>query len=101
MTKDGDSNKTSDFYLGKLRSNFLGLEFTAYGAGMNPKKIDKEVSGGHAIQMCRQELLVVQYSSSLWAAKPRGRRKMNAVIPKVQPNGERIICRTLEPEVDG
>merc|ERR1719161_339664 len=31
-----DMTKQHDAFLGKLRSNFLGLEFTAYGAGMNP-----------------------------------------------------------------
>lgn len=39
-------------------------------------------------------LLLARYSSSLWGTKPRGPRKMGAVIPKVQPNGERLMCRT-------
>jgi hypothetical protein len=39
-------------------------------------------------------LLSARYSSSLWGTKPRGPRKMGAVIPKVQPNGERLMCRT-------
>lgn len=98
---DLSGDKDSEASLGKLRSDFLGLEFVAYGAGQNPKKIDSAISQAHAIQLARQELLGVQYSSSLWGSKPRGPRKMSAVIPRVQPNGERLVCRTLHPETDG
>jgi len=101
MSRTDDSGKDEDAFLGKLRSNFLGLEFMAYGEGMNPKKIDSSMSQVHALQLTRQELLAVQYSSSLWGTKPRGPRKMGAVIPKVQPNGERLICRTLHPDTEG
>eukprot|EP00931_Biecheleriopsis_adriatica_P073726 TRINITY_DN47959_c0_g1_i1.p1 TRINITY_DN47959_c0_g1~~TRINITY_DN47959_c0_g1_i1.p1 ORF type:complete len:512 (+),score=125.71 TRINITY_DN47959_c0_g1_i1:90-1625(+) len=101
MSKTDDTGKDADAYLGKLRSNFLGLEFVAYGEGMNPKKIDSSMSQVHALQLARQELLAVQYSSSLWGTKPRGPRKMGAVIPKVQPTGERLVCRTLHPDNDG
>lgn len=96
-----DCSKNVDAFLGKLRSNFLGLEFTAYSSGMNPKKLDPSMPQGHAVQLVRQELVAVQYSSSLWGSKPRGPRKMSVVIPHVQPNGERLICRTLNPDNDG
>merc|ERR1719221_1548967 len=101
MNKADPVGKETEGTLGKLRSDFLGLEFMAYGTGMNPKKIDSSMSQAHAIQLARQELLAVQYSSSLWGSKPRGPRKMSAVIPRVQPNGERLVCRTLHPEQDG
>lgn len=101
MSRTDDSGKDEEAFLGKLRSNFLGLEFMAYGEGMNPKKIDSSMSQVHALQLARQELLAVQYSSSLWGTKPRGPRKMGAVIPKVQPNGERLMCRTLHPDTEG
>merc|ERR1740117_2757675 len=26
---------------------------------------------------------------------------MTVMIPRVQPNGERLVCRTLRPEIDG
>merc|ERR1719414_1428081 len=94
-------SKEGDLFLGKLRSNFFGLEFVAYGSGLNPKKIDPSMSQAHAIQLARQELLAVQYSSSLWGTKPRGPRKMAAVIPRVQPSGERLVCRTLNPDEEG
>jgi len=94
-------SKDCDEFVGKLRSNFLGLEFTAYGTGLNPKKIDSSMAQAHAIQLARQELVAVQYSSSLWGKKPRGPRKMTALLPRVQPSGERLVCRTLSPETEG
>lgn len=93
--------KDSESYLGKLRSDFMGLEFVAYGPGLNPAKCDKNMSPAHAIQLTRQELVAVQYSSSLWGAKPRGPRKMSIAAPRVQANGERLVCRTLRPEAEG
>lgn len=101
MSKTDDGSKESDWFLGKLRSNFLGLEFVAYGTGLNPAKIDPSMSQMHALQLVRQELLAVTYSSSLWGAKPRGPRKMSAVIPRVQLSGERLVCRTLHPDTEG
>lgn len=101
MSKIDNGSKETDAFLGKLRSNFLGLEFTAYGTGLNPKKIDPGMSQVHAMQLARQELVAVQYSSSLWGSKPRGPRKMGAVIPHVQPSGERLVCRTLHPDSEG
>jgi len=96
-----ENSKDSDTWLGKLRSNFLGLEFVAFGTGLNPKKIDMSMGAAHALQLARQELCGIQYSSSLWGGtKPRGPRKMTAVIPRVQ-RGERLICRTLTPESEG
>mmetsp|Transcript_53397 Transcript_53397/g.97627 ORF Transcript_53397/g.97627 Transcript_53397/m.97627 type:complete len:539 (-) Transcript_53397:82-1698(-) len=100
MSKN-DAVKDSDSFLGKLRSNFLGLEFISYGTGLNPKKIDPTMSQVHAIQLARQEMVAIQYSSSLWGTKPRGPRKMSAVIPRVQPSGERLVCRTLHPDSEG
>lgn len=94
-------DKDCDGFLGKLRSNFFGLEFVSCGAGLNPTKIDRSMPQSHAIQLARQELVAVQYSSSLWGVKPRGPRKMCTVIPRVLPNGERLVCRTLQPDKEG
>merc|ERR1719159_258754 len=96
-----DVSKNPETFVGKLRSDFLGLEFTAYSSGMNPKKVDASMPAGQAVQLVRQELCSIQYSSSLWGSKPKGPRKMSVVIPHVQPNGERLICRTLNPDIDG
>jgi len=54
-----------------------------------------------AMQVVRQELIGVSYSSTLWGKKPRGPRKMSIVIPHVQPNGERIICKSFDQDTDG
>lgn len=96
-----EMSKEADTFLGKLRSNFLGLEFVAYSSGMNPKKIDPWMAQYHALQLARQELVAIQYSSSLWGAKPRGPRKITVAVPRVEHTGERLVCRTLHPEQDG
>lgn len=101
MSKTDDCSKESEFSLGKLRSNFLGLEFVAYGVGLNPKKIEASMPPAHAVQMARQEHVAITYSSSMWGTKPRGPRKMTVIFPRVQPNGERVVCRTMNPDKEG
>mmetsp|Transcript_51877 Transcript_51877/g.120665 ORF Transcript_51877/g.120665 Transcript_51877/m.120665 type:complete len:145 (+) Transcript_51877:2-436(+) len=46
-------------------------------------------------------MVAVQYSSSLWGARPRGPRKMSVAIPRMQPSGDRLVCRTLNPATEG
>lgn len=95
----GQIGKGTDAFLGKLRSDVCGLQWTAYGPGLNPeKKVGKEAP---AIHLVRDELLAVQYNASFWGTKPKGPRKMAMTIPKVQPNGERLVCRTLSPSTEG
>jgi len=96
-----ETGKDPEVFLGKLRSDFLGVEFVAYGPGMNPAKIDKKLPPGAAFQQTRQELAAVQYTSSLSGAKKTAPRKMTAIIPRVQPNGERLVCQTLNPDTEG
>jgi len=94
--------KDCDGFIGKLRSDFMGLEFVAYSPGHNPSKLTKkEKAEPETMQRLRQELVAVQYSSSLWGSKPRGPRKMNIVLPRVQPSGERLVCRTMHSDVEG
>lgn len=96
-----DTNKESDSFLGKLRSNFYGLEFVAYGPGLNPSKCDAKQPQSSAIQQAREELCAITYSSSMWGgSKPRGPRKMTTILPCIQ-NGERLVCRTLRPDQEG
>lgn len=92
--------KDADSFLGKLRSDFLGIEWVAYGPGMNPSKMDPKLSHPQAMQLVRQELVAVQYTSSKWG-NAKGPRKMNVVMPLVQANGERLVCRTLKPSDEG
>jgi len=91
--------KDVDAFLGKLRSDFLGIEWVAYGPGLNPTKVDSKV--GHSLGNVREELVAVQYTASKWGATAKGPRKMGVVIPHVQPTGERLVCRTLNPQSDG
>jgi hypothetical protein len=99
MTR-GNIGKSNDAFLGKLRSDVCGLQWMAYGPGLNPSKADNKKEAP-AIQLVRDELVAVQYSASFWGTKPKGPRKMTMTIPRVQPNGERLVCRTLNPQTDG
>lgn len=102
MTR-GTVSKGTDAFLGKLRSDVCGLQWLAYGPGLNPAKADTKNKSAEApaIQLVRDELVAVQYSASFWGTKPKGPRKMTMTIPRVQPNGERLVCRTLNPQTEG
>jgi tubby-related protein 1 len=76
--KDVINNKPP-FYLGKLRSNFLGTEFNIWDSGLSPKKSPSR-------DKFREQMGVVQYESNLLGA--RGPRKMKVLIPDVKPTGE-------------
>lgn len=100
---NGTISKGNDAFLGKLRSDVCGLQWMAYGPGLNPSKVDTKHKSAEApaIQLVRDELVAVQYSASFWGTKPKGPRKMTMTIPRVQPNGERLVCRTLNPQAEG
>jgi hypothetical protein len=97
----GNLSKNTDGFLGKLRSDVCGLQWTAYGPGLNPGKADNKKGEAPVIQNVRDELISVQYSASFWGTKPKGPRKMMVSVPRVQPNGERLVCRTLNPQTEG
>lgn len=78
-----DLNRESASYLGKLRSNFVGTEFTVYDDG---EAADKVKPGGPAL---RQELGVVAYASNVLGS--RGPRKMKVAVPKVGADGRRVV----------
>jgi len=94
-----DLTTKNEKYLGKVRSNFLGSEFTAFGPGRNPK--DVECNNSEARNEIREEMVSVAYSSSLFGKKPRGPRKMSVYMPNVTNNGERIARKAANPQVDG
>lgn len=92
--------KTDDAaYLGKLRSDFLGIEWVAYGPGQNPAKSDLKTP--QALGAIREELVAIQYTASKWGATSKGPRKMSVIIPRVAPSGERLECRTMNPQAEG
>jgi len=72
-------SKKAPFYLGKLRSNFLGTEFNLWDHGENPKDTND-------LNKVREQMGVIVYESNLLGA--RGPRKMKVLIPDVKPTGE-------------
>jgi len=80
-----DHDKNSDSILGKLRSNFLGTEYTIYDHGKNPD-FDEAYYDEKNDTNTRCELGVILYAvNSQLAAK--GPRKMKACFSKVDDDG--------------
>ena len=72
-----DLDRDSETFFGKLRSNFVGTDFTVFDGGEKPGK----KSGGPV----RKELACVTYQYNVLGT--RGPRKMTAVIPSVDGSG--------------
>jgi tubby-related protein 1 len=66
--------KSNQGYLGKLRSNFLGTEFTIYNSGKNPKKAKNESE-------IREQHGFVEYETNVLGSK--GPRRMKVLLPRV------------------
>lgn len=81
-----DTSRQSGNYFGKLRSNFVGTEFTIYDCGVKPS----EASGPEGPQP-RCELGAVLYQYNVLGT--RGPRKMTAIVPRVNERGERVAIR--------
>ena len=69
-------------YLGKLRSNFIGTEFTIYDTGTNPNKRNA------APETLREELGLVMYQANILGGK--GPRKMRVILPELDAEGRRV-----------
>lgn len=90
-----DIQSKGDAFVGKIRSNFLGSEFMAYGEGPNPKNLKDGENP-------RSEVAAIQYSSHLMGKKPKGPRKITVVLPAVDAStGEALPCNALDPAKDG
>eukprot|EP00357_Protocruzia_adherens_P026546 CAMPEP_0115007224 /NCGR_PEP_ID=MMETSP0216-20121206/21034_1 /TAXON_ID=223996 /ORGANISM="Protocruzia adherens, Strain Boccale" /LENGTH=626 /DNA_ID=CAMNT_0002374089 /DNA_START=84 /DNA_END=1964 /DNA_ORIENTATION=+ len=76
-----DFKRKSDNYLGKLRSNFMGTQYTIYDRGENPENTNSP-------DQIRQEMAVIYYEQNLFGT--RGPRKMKGYLPKLGPNGEQM-----------
>eukprot|EP01136_Pigoraptor_vietnamica_P026223 Opistho-1_new@81047 len=79
MARDGET------FVGKLRSNFLGTQFTVYGNGVNPKS--RKSSGENV----REELAAITYGTNVMGLK--GPRKMSVIIPGMKSDGRRVQVR--------
>eukprot|EP00826_Nyctotherus_ovalis_P001127 TRINITY_DN10141_c0_g1_i8.p1 TRINITY_DN10141_c0_g1~~TRINITY_DN10141_c0_g1_i8.p1 ORF type:complete len:372 (-),score=59.15 TRINITY_DN10141_c0_g1_i8:243-1358(-) len=76
--RNGDSKRTSEGYIGKLRSNFAINEFNLFGEGENPK------SGAEA------ERVRTQHASAIYCAKEQfgtENENVDILIPKILKDG--------------
>jgi len=89
LDRDDLGRHTGSFF-GKLRSNFIGTEFTLYDKGVNPEKLDKSQLDGSHIQV-RQELGTILYKQNVLGS--RGPRKMKVMVPSVNEQGQRKVLR--------
>ncbi|EFC46405.1 tubby protein [Naegleria gruberi] len=74
-----DISRSSDSFIGKLRSNFLGTEFQLFDNG---EKASKLKPGAHL----RTNLASVVYETNLFGSK--GPRKFTLVVPDANEDGE-------------
>ena len=105
---EDDLDRQSDSFFGKLRSNFMGTEFTIFDKGAKPGavEIDNSTDGGGGqfsshntvvpgMLPPRTELGAVCYEYNVLGTK--GPRVMSGAIPKVDPNsGRRAIFRPTD-----
>jgi tubby-related protein 1 len=70
--------------LGKVRSNFLGTQFTVYSEGRNPFK---QSAKDQLSKPVRSELVTVIYETNLFGLD--GPRKMTAILPAIRDKDER------------
>jgi len=84
-TSAKETAKASDSYLGKVRGNFMGTEYSLYDSGANPRDLITE--GAHRDSVpARRELGVVMYSSN--STGDTGPRKMEVCVPEVGDDNE-------------
>jgi hypothetical protein len=80
--------KSHTGYLGKVRSNFLGTEFSIFDNGKGPKKADP------AKNNLRSQQGVVQYETNVLGSK--GPRRMKVLLPNVDLQGQQHPWRPLD-----
>ena len=83
-----DLGRDSEKFFGKLRSNFVGTDFTVFDDGEKPSK-----KGGEG--QTRKELACLTYQYNVLGT--RGPRKMTACIPAVDGSG-RSMYRPNSPD---
>ncbi|KAL0101511.1 hypothetical protein PUN28_018971 [Cardiocondyla obscurior] len=92
-TDPTDLSRGGESYVGKLRSNLLGTQFTIYDNGYSLMKDDKRDERFNP----RQELAAVIYDTNVLGFK--GPRKMTVIIPGMTPDQKRVeICPRIESE---
>lgn len=92
-TDPTDLSRAGESYIGKLRSNLLGTQFTVYDNGYSLMKDDKRDDRFNP----RQELAAVIYDTNVLGFK--GPRKMTVIIPGMTSDQKRVeICPRDETE---
>jgi len=94
LDKDDLARESGNFF-GKLRSNFIGTEFSLYDKGLNPEKEAKSRRSEGLVQT-RQELACILYKQNVLGA--RGPRKMKVMVPTLNEDGERKVLRPSSNE---
>lgn len=89
-TDPTDLSRGAESYVGKLRSNLIGTQFTVYDNGKSPRRFS--IGDGTTP---RQELAAVLYDTNVLGFK--GPRKMTVIIPGMTLNHERV---TIYPQDD-
>ncbi|XP_015603772.1 protein king tubby isoform X2 [Cephus cinctus] len=86
-TDPTDLSRGAESYVGKLRSNLLGTQFTVYDNGYSLMKGEKREERFNP----RQELAAVVYDTNVLGFK--GPRKMTVIIPGMTADQKRVqIC---------
>lgn len=82
-TDPTDLSRNADSFVGKLRSNLLGTQFTVYDNGISPKKANFKDGATP-----RQELAAVTYDTNVLGFK--GPRKMTVILPGMTLEQQRV-----------
>jgi len=93
-TDPRELDRSNPSFVGKVRSNFTGSEFTGYDGGNNPKK-----GGIH-----REEHIHIVYENASITSHRCKLKDIRLVIPQIVQAGkerERVRCRPNHPETQG
>jgi tubby-related protein 1 len=85
-TSNSDISRHDQNYVGKVRSNILGTNFTFSDNGVGPDDMEDAKSGSGEI---RKEVGFLTYESNVLGAK--GPRKMTCSLPKLTRDGSAAI----------
>ena len=92
--------KTSNKYLGKLRSNFSGTEFTLFDNGISYEKINENNNNNNSNlknSKLRCEIGSILYETNILGTK--GPRKMIVIFPDINmKNCKKIFCQSNKNE---
>ncbi|CAF3765801.1 unnamed protein product [Rotaria sp. Silwood1] len=83
-TDPTDLSRDGEKFIGKLRANMLGTNFTVYDQGSNPKK-------NISTEQQRQELAAIAYETNILGFK--GPRRMTIIVPGMSSDHQRVEVR--------